>query len=224
MVVKTRVKIVVDHREANSPVLEELRKYAEIELANLDAGDYLVSSRCSIERKSCEDFAKSIVDGRLFSQLKKLVELYELPILLIEGTDLYAILPREAIIGAIAAAVSDFRIPVVRTKTHTETADLILAIAKREQGEHRGLPRIRVKPKFRDLSEIQEFLLAGLPGIDRKRARELLERFGTPLACFSASMRELMEVPGIGIKTARRIREVLTSKYRRRKERQSTLY
>ncbi len=221
---ETKVKILVDYREANSPVVEELRNYAEVELANLDAGDYVISKRCSIERKTCGDFAKSIVDGRLFQQLKKLVELYELPILLVEGSHLYASLSREAIMGAIATVISDFRVPVLRTKTPTETTHLILALAKREQSEQHGLPRLRTKPKFKDLGEAQEFLLAGLPGIDRKYARRLLERFGTPLACFNASLRELMEIRGIGIKTARRIREILTSKYKSQREKQTTLY
>jgi endonuclease III len=48
-----------------------------------------------------------------------------------------------------------------------------------------------------------------LPGIGPDRANGLLERFKTVRACFSASTAELMEVEGIGPKTAAAIDQVI---------------
>jgi ERCC4-type nuclease len=52
-------------------------------------------------------------------------------------------------------------------------------------------------------------VLQGLPGIGPDCAKGLLERFKTVRACFSASAAELMEVDGIGPKTAATIDHVI---------------
>jgi ERCC4-type nuclease len=54
-------------------------------------------------------------------------------------------------------------------------------------------------------------LLQSLPGVGPDRAKHLLERFGTLRACFAAPKAELMEVPGIGAKTAAAIDHLINS-------------
>jgi len=51
--------------------------------------------------------------------------------------------------------------------------------------------------------------LQSLPGVGPDRAKRLLERFGTVRACFGASTEELMDVEGIGSKTAASIERVI---------------
>lgn len=66
---KKPIKIIVDVREKNMAKL--LHNYANIELKTLEVGDYVLSDRVVVERKTAEDFVNSIIDKRLFSQLKK---------------------------------------------------------------------------------------------------------------------------------------------------------
>ncbi|MHA2408426.1 MAG: helix-hairpin-helix domain-containing protein, partial [Candidatus Ranarchaeia archaeon] len=63
------------------------------------------------------------------------------------------------------------------------------------------------------LSKIQEFVVAGVPGINNVLARRLLEKFGTIEKIFTANEEELTSVKGVGKAKAVRIKEVITAKY-----------
>jgi ERCC4-type nuclease len=53
------------------------------------------------------------------------------------------------------------------------------------------------------------FILQGLPGIGRDRAELLLETFGSVEKIFTAEYEDLIQVKGIGRKTARNIRDMV---------------
>lgn len=210
-----KIRIVVDTREANSLVVEFLSEKCKIEKKVLDIGDYLISSETCCERKTTQDFVKSIIDGRLFTQLNEMKNIYPNPILIIEGNSLYEnenVKP-EAIRGALAAIATDIKVPILWSKCAKETAELLIAIAKREQITKKKGIKIRFEKKPKDIKRLQEYLVAGLPGVDRERARQLLKHFKCPEFVFTASERELMKVEGIGNKLAKRIREVLSKNY-----------
>ena len=83
------MKIVIDHREMRSKVAEALEKLgAEIEIATLEVGDYVVSDRVAFERKTVNDLFSTLLERReLFSQLNDLAKSYRRPILILEGED-----------------------------------------------------------------------------------------------------------------------------------------
>jgi Fanconi anemia group M protein len=212
----TKLKIIVDHREAPSGLVDELRGLGvEVELRQLTVGDFVVSPRVGIERKSAGDFLQSLIDGRLHDQARLLRETFERPVMILEGDDLYtrrAIHPN-AIKGALAALAVDLGIPVLPTKDEEDTAGLLAAIAKREQvQEFKEIP-LRRKVGGLTLEENQRFILEGLPGISAVLAKRLLERFQTVERVMCAPEQELMRVRGIGREKARVIREVLTAIY-----------
>lgn len=209
------IKIIVDSREANSLVVEFLSEKCEIEKQVLEIGDYLISSETCCERKTTNDFIKSIIDGRLFNQLIEMKNSYDNPILIIEGNSLYEnenVRP-EAIRGALAAIATEIKIPILWSKSAKETAELLIAIAKREQITKKKDIRIRFEKKPKDIKRLQEYLVAGLPGVDRERAKKLLKHFKCPEFVFTASKKELMKVEGIGKKLAEIIRKVLSENY-----------
>ena len=210
------IRVVVDSRETNSDVVRKLVDLGvELKIETLKTGDYVLSDRCIAERKTASDFCASIIDGRLFAQITSLKESYEKPFVLVEGETLYGlrnVLP-QAIVGALATILVDHGVPVVRTESGEETALLLASIARREQLENKREPRVRVKHRPATVKEAQEFVVAGLPNVDAVRARRLLEEFETVEQVFTKSEEELTQVHGIGRKTARRIREVIGSKY-----------
>ncbi|MFX0068226.1 MAG: DEAD/DEAH box helicase [Promethearchaeota archaeon] len=213
---ETRLNIVADHREMNSPVVKELvRLGIGIRTAQLAVADYVISEDVVVERKTTEDFLQSLVDQRLFQQLKDMLREYEGALLIIEGEKLYGLraISPNAIRGALASIAVDFRIPILWAKTPTETARLLLAIAQREQIEKDREISIKGEKAPLTISEQQEYLLSRLPGINRKLATRLLVYFGSPEGIFSASIEELQEVHGIGKKIAEKIHQILTSKY-----------
>jgi Fanconi anemia group M protein len=209
--------IIVDSRELGSPTTRELSKYdILITQETLSIGDFIISDRTAIERKTAEDFVASIIDGRLFEQISNLKSAYEMPILLIEGESFQTsrnIAP-EAVMGAVASIIMDFSVSVVWTRSPQETALLLLSIARREQSKGERRPRIRMERKPDSLVHEQEFVVAGLPLVDRVIARRLLKAFGTVEKVFVASEKELQNVEGIGKKISDRIRKLLTTPYR----------
>lgn len=209
--------IIVDSRELGSPTTRELSKYdILITQETLSIGDFIISDRTAIERKTVDDFVASIIDGRLFEQISNLKSAYEMPILLIEGESFQTsrnVAP-EAVMGAVASVIVDFGVPVVWTRNPSETALLLLSIARREQSKGQGRPRVRMERKPESLAREQEFLVAGLPLVDTVLARRLLKAFGTVGKVFQASEQELQDVEGIGRKISERIRKVVSTPYR----------
>ncbi|MBI5347264.1 MAG: hypothetical protein HZB66_01495 [Candidatus Aenigmarchaeota archaeon] len=210
-----KVVIYVDSREMHTRIVDILRKQCDLREKQLAVADFLLSDRVGCERKTVSDFLQSIVDGRLFKQLVELKEGFEKPLLIIEGDSLFEQrnIHENAINGALASIAIEFSIPMIWTKNQMETAHLLLAIAKREQLGSSATVSIRGQKRVRSENEEQEFLVAGLPGINTVHAKRLLEHFGTPEKLFSAHESELKKLHGIGNKKARRIRQLLERTY-----------
>jgi ERCC4-related helicase len=211
-----KVKIIADHREMPSGVVNELVQLGiEVESRQLDVGDFILSDRVGVERKAAGDFLQSICDKRLLSQAKALSETFERPVLILEGEDLYsrrAIHPN-AIRGALAALAVDFGISILPTKDEKETAVILAVIGRREQTELAREVAIRGEAKGLTLPEQQRFIVEGLPGISAVLAERLLAHFENPEKVMVATEEELQEVHGIGKIKAKEIRRVLGSHY-----------
>ncbi|MGQ9596834.1 MAG: ERCC4 domain-containing protein [Thermoproteota archaeon] len=212
-----RVSIIVDNREAASPVINELVKLGtKLTFSQLDIGDYVLSERVCVERKTISDFASSIMDLRLFQQAKLLADSYEVPIILLEGKSLYAPVGNihpNAIRGALAALITGYRTNLLRSEDARESAELIYAIALREQKEFRKRLQVRGEKKPESIADRQVFLLSGLPLVERVTAIKLLRYFKTPLCVFNANEQDLQQVEGIGDVKARKIREILAKEF-----------
>ncbi|OGD46950.1 hypothetical protein A3K70_01460 [Candidatus Bathyarchaeota archaeon RBG_16_48_13] len=211
-----KIHIHMDNRETSSLIARELLTLgADVKLSNLPVGDYILSDRIAVERKNSNDMISSIIDRRLFDQLKALKEAYSVPLLLIEGIDLLGIrgMHPEAIRGALASVVVDYGISILWTMNQMESAQMLYTIAKREQTERETRVTIRGEKKPPSIKEMQEFLIAGLPNVDSVLGKRLLEHFGSVEGVFSATKERLMEVPGIGKKIAEKIRLVASHMY-----------
>ncbi|WP_456472613.1 DEAD/DEAH box helicase [Methanocaldococcus sp.] len=207
-----KIKIIVDVREKGmAKLLSEKR--AKVELKTLELGDYIVSDRTIIERKTAEDFVSSIIDKRLFNQIKDLSRV-ERPILIIEG-DNFGRIHENAIKGAILSIILDYRVPIIFTKDKEETADYIIKIAEREQLKERRQVAIRYGKTAMSLEERQRFIVESLPDVGGALADRLLKHFKTVERVFTASEKELKKVEGVGEERAKKIREVLTAEYKK---------
>ena len=194
--------IIVDPRERFSNVPRLLKKAGiGISLMNIPVGDYKISNECVIERKTAEDFAKSIIDGRLFEQASNKLVLYKKPIILLEGTlrDIPVNISLSALQGAMASLILDFRIPIIQVRDENESADMIHAITRREQQDKKNNPRLEgPSTKKYPITEIQRFALGAIPGINRTKADLLLDRFSSIKNISNAEVENLLEIEGIG--------------------------
>src|SRR5215207_10431714 len=82
--------MVFDHREVRSGIPDALAAAGiELKPEQLPAGDYLISDRLVVERKTGADLAASIKDRRLFEQIERLREAYAAVVLLVEGEPIH---------------------------------------------------------------------------------------------------------------------------------------
>lgn len=207
-------EIIIDHRESKSRIVEMLRGMgAEVKVAVLPVGDFLLSSRACVERKRREDFEASIIDGRLFSQAKSLTEQFEKPLLVIEGERFEERVSRPALLGAIASLMLDFGISIFFTKNAEKTAEFLFALAKREQLSEKKPLRLLGEKHAYSPSQQKRMIVEALPGVGPKIARALLKKFKTVEKLMKAKEEQLMKVEGIGEEKAKAIRKILSGSY-----------
>lgn len=208
-----RIAVIVDDRERKSEVIQFLSetKNVSVGIKRLSIGDYLVDNRLVFERKTLNDFALSIIDGRLFSQAIRLVSSKYNCVLLLEGTgkDLTETgIRREAMQGALITVSIVLGVPVLRSKSPSESAHLILYTARQIKSFARGaVQRHGSRPKGKRRKQL--YILQGLPGVGSERAARLLDEFGSVEAVVTATSEELQSVEGIGENIAERIKWVI---------------
>lgn len=217
-------KIIVDYREKNSGIVEELAsKKVNYEVRELKIADYAIQSKSKdggivsvgCERKTQSDFINSIIDKRIIQQLIVLKENFDIPLLIIEGSEnLYEIrnFHPNAIRGMLASIAIDFRIPIIYTKNIRDTAALLVVISNRIDKPIKPISLLD-KRKPISLKEQQEYLIESLPGVGPTIAKELLKKFKTIYHVFNASAQDLEEVPKIGKKKAQEIIKLIRSEY-----------
>ena len=208
-----QIAVIVDDRESKSEVIKVLSatKNVSVDIKRLSLGDYLVDNRLIFERKTLNDFALSIIDGRLFSQAIRLASSKYNSVLLLEGTGKELTetgIRREAMQGALIAVSIVLGIPVLRSKSPPESAQLFLYTARQIKSLARGaVQRHGRRPKGKRKKQL--FILQGLPGVGSERAARLLNEFGSVEAVITATSEELQSVEGIGENIAERIKWVI---------------
>lgn len=207
-----KVVIISDYREKE--ISNFLEKFGStVNRMNLEIGDYLCSERVCIERKEANDFVSSIIDGRVFEQVKSLRENFEKPIIIVEGSSNRQI-NENALKGAIASLIIDFDVSIINTKNPYDTAKTIYWIAKKEQEENKHLISFRVGKKPKEIKRLQEEIVSSLPNVSNVLSKRLLQHFGSIEKVFTASENDLQKVKGIGKKLSKKIKKILTEKYR----------
>lgn len=210
------IHIIADDRECKSEVIQGLLQIEDVDVSieRLTKGDYQIDDRLLVERKTLKDFAISIIDGRLFKQMIRLANSKSESVLILEGTagDIADLgVAREALQGALITVSLILGIPVLRSKDPSETAKLIVFIARQIESMARGsLKRHGYKPK--NNRKRQLFILQGLPGVGPERAERLLAKFGSVEAAISASSSQLQSVDGIGKCIADKIRWIVSER------------
>jgi Fanconi anemia group M protein len=210
-----KVKIIVDNREPEEicDLLESMG--AEIELAALEVGDYQLSDRLAVERKTREDFEASIIDGRLFSQISGLCLAMPRIVVIVEGSpDYESRISRAALLGAYSSVISDFGCSLFFTRSPSSTAEILFALARHEQVAKKQPLPVYPKRKARTIAQQQRGIIESLPNVGPKLARQLLRYFQTVENVMTAPESELMQVGKIGQKKAKQLRHIISSRYK----------
>ena len=207
------VSVVVDHRESADFDAMLGSMGAQVERKQLEVGDFVCSGRLVVERKTRADFESSIVDGRLFAQLKNLTENYPRVAIIVEGETTEGRVSKEALLGAYAAVVSDFGASLFFTRSLEKTTELVFALAKHEQRDGKQMMRVFAKRKTLTASANQRAMIEMLPMVGPKLAKALLTHFKNIETLVNASEEELKKVEGMGKKRAKAIRSIIENSY-----------
>jgi len=207
-----KVLVIADYREKE--VIENLKNLgAIVNELNLKVGDFVFSSNgVVVERKTHSDFVSSIIDGRIFEQVKYLKENYERPVIIVEGFSDREI-NENALKATIASLITKFDASFINTKNSLDTAKMIYWLAKKEQEDTNKTLGFKQGKKPKEMKRLQEFVLSSIPGISNVLSRRLLESFGSIDQAVNASEIDLSKVKGIGKKLANKIKKLLTNKY-----------
>jgi len=205
-------KIFIDYREKNSLVAAYLIKQNFlIEFKELKIGDYIVGD-VIIERKTVSDFINSMINHRLLNQIENLKQ-YKNRLLIIEGISEHELYKEEdfgvnpnAIRGFLLSILLKHKIPIIFSKNPEDTAKFLNVLSKKRDKEELLHPN----KKNLDKKEQLQFIIEGFPGIGPKKAKKLLEKFGTIQNIILAPTEELKEILGA---RAEKIREIIERKY-----------
>lgn len=213
MVQPKELKMIVDNRERDLGIIEGLSSNGvDITFAQLPVGDYIVSDRICIERKTVGDFENSIIDNRLFEQVSRLNDSFPKPMLLIEGEDDYR-LGSNVIIGTMLRLYTDYNLQILRSDSKEQTISILSKVAEREQVEEDREPRLLGLKKAYSTEQWQLLILSSMPGVGPKLAKNLILHFKSIRNMVNADIEELQEVDKIGKKKAIRINEILDSEF-----------
>lgn len=208
------LKMIVDNRERNIGIISGLEERGiGLTFTQLPVGDYIISDRICIERKTVSDFENSIMDSRLFEQMNRLHQSFDKPVLLIEGDDSEARFDKNVIIGTITRLYVDYNVQVIRTADSAETTYMLYRFTEHEQEEEKREPRLAGIKKAYDTYQWQILILSSIPGIGTTLAKKLITHFRTIKGVMSADVNELTTVEKIGKKKAERIYNIVNAEF-----------
>ena len=200
----------------------------------LSAGDYIVQGNRNgqlevhvIERKEASDFFSTLfhrnrkVKEALWRQLDALCEYRDMGYhvyLLLEGDVGKELrihkIPLVAYAGIQRAITVGYHMPIIHTLNMGHTWMFLESLNRSLEEPREYVRPPPVRKKNRSLAECQEDVIcSAVDKLGRKKAQALLRHFGSVHAVVNASVEELMQVNGIGEKTARPLYEVLRASY-----------
>lgn len=207
-----KIMVLIDDRESNNVPFYLKEFGCRVNIQRLEVGDYIISDRTCIEKKSSEDFISSVINGRVFQQAEDMKRNFEKCFLIIEGKNMDGRITENALKAAIATLTLKYDVNVITTENEKETARLLYWMAKKEQEEFNRIVGIKGKKKPKEMEHMQEHFLSSLPGISTVLSKRLLEHFKNIKNLINADEDELAKVKGISKNHAKRLYEIFNKK------------
>jgi|TARA_R100001463_G_scaffold42066_12_gene88429 Fanconi anemia group M protein len=193
----------------------------------LDVGDYVFANVC-IEAKSSFDFLQSIINKRLWNQIDNMDATYLNNVVIVYGsfTDAFenyvsyvkmtknqtnqARMLKNKFDGAFGKIILDTDCSIIWVNDARKAARLISVICKMQPIDREihmpSLVRKRIAT-----SDLRIDVLCTIKGISPKKAKLLIDKFGSIMELGEASVEEISELDGFGKVTAKRLIDVLNT-------------
>ena len=212
--------IIVDSREASSAkkiVKGLVEKGVKVKTDVLEKGDYILSDRCAVERKTVNDFVYTLTRRYLFEQLFRLRDVYPKSLIVLEGylpiIYKFSHIQPSSIWGAMFNLAKN-GIAIVNTASQKETVDFLYTAARQEQIVEKRSAVVHAFKKCDTLSDAQVYFVASLPSIGREKATAVLNAYQTPMNALINVDDWSKSVQGLGPVITNRVKDVLSTPYK----------
>ena len=222
--------LVIDSRENSrlSKLVMQQAKAIKVpcEKRWIEIGDYVFDNVC-FEAKSTTDFLGSVMNKRLWTQLDNMDRHYETNVVIIYGDMQEAIhnviqhspskmpiatrsiMLNNKFLGAIGRIVLDTDAKPFWVKSEEEAALIITAVSKMKPITSETIaPQIFKRITTDDL---RIDLLSSIKGVSIKKAKQMINQYGSIMEIGECSAYELQAIEGIGETLAKRIISTLNS-------------
>jgi ERCC4-type nuclease len=200
--------LLYDYREEKSGI-PALLTFANIpiESKRLPVGDYLISDKMIIERKTAADLVNSIKDRRLFDQGERMIESFPLAVLIVEHDALIKF-PEKSWKGALVSLIRK-GITVIETDSAQATSEYLTLIYNQENKSQQRPKSSGKQKKITSDNQAIQYALSVIPGISLNLAETLLQHFGSLPNLCDASLQDLQQIERIGKKRSETIYRIL---------------
>ena len=224
------LKLEIDSREdseLSEKVMDKAQKMnIQFEKKWLEIGDYVFNGVC-FEAKSSFDFLQSVMNKRLWNQLDNMDRAFDDNLVIVYGSfdaafrkyaqhtktkmdvRTYRTLLHRRFYGALGRIILDYDCNLIWCKDASTASEIICTVTKMQPHERQVYsPRIVKRITTTDL---RKDVLCMIKGVSAKKAKKLLDEFGSIMEIGETSVEELCKIEGIGKILAERILKTLNS-------------
>lgn len=214
--------LLIDTREKDADIIANVERVAEelgieSEHVQLEHGDYVYENdekSVAIEYKSIGDAAQSTTGSspRLVKQANRLAENFDAAYVVIVGgindmgSDYYSSMSYAAryaqMVEKLPIIMSETNIPISMIEKDNAFADIFIRVIV-HKGEGSTLDTVMISPGVSEDDRMA--VLMGISDIGRGTVKKILDKFGTLQNVAQAQYDELLEVNGVGERTAWKI-------------------
>ena len=187
----------------------------------LSLGDYIINDTIIVERKSALDFVNSLITKHLKSQVYRLTKAYSNPVLAIIGNiyiEAQERISRQALIAQLASLTSRHNIEGAqgRISLITFETDYDFALYLNYLDKKTTDSKPFTNPELEDLDKsdieaVKNAMLSLVPNLGDVLNKNLLRKFGSVRNIANATVKDLTEVDGLGLKKAKVVFKVFNS-------------
>ena len=217
-------KLKIDSREDSTLTEYVITRAREMNISFekcwLDIGDYIFNTVC-FEAKSSFDFLQSVNNKRLWNQLDNMDRAFDNNLVIVYGSFdsalrqqpdwakikmnrvAYRMMMKKKFYGSMGKIILDTDCSLIWVKDAKTAAEIICTVCKKEPHNREVYTPRNVKRI--NTSDLRIDVLSMIKGISPKKAKLMLDKFGSIMEIGEASIEELCELDGVGKTLAERV-------------------
>ena len=205
------MNVTVDSRETEKRKNKAKKIFKEIEIRQLECGDYVYEDKVAVELKTANDFINSVKSKRIYKQAIKMAESYEKHYIIVYGNMQSAISQTHYLghpfsvnhyVGSLASLSQTTQ--VLQVSNESQAFKLMQSLFKKSTDNKN---RFIIKPTQTHEKNKMISIVMYLGGMNSEKATELVDKFEIDNLSDLLKLRkkDIESVKGIGFKTSAKL-------------------